>query len=191
MPRLYAPNEEHSFDMGGVQFINGAAAIASGASTAYFTAEGYGVDTSKHELTLLDKLTATQLRQVAAYLGLTIDQGEDPDTKQVLVRAIETSFSTKYINPLTVTSAAGTASGDSLITITGDVGTTGNTFAYKTHATTAPAVVFRDILPAAGWTAVLSAHDITATTGHKITVVEITTDREIVSAGSATITSKA
>jgi hypothetical protein len=91
--------------MGGVRFINGAAAIAAGASTTYFTAEGYGVDTSKHALTLLDRLTPAEIREIADYLGVLIDQGEDPDTKQVLVRAIETSLSEKYL--ATVVAASG------------------------------------------------------------------------------------
>ena len=107
MPRLYSPNEGHTVAWGAIDFINGAAAIASGEDSTIWSDEGYGVDANKHELTLLDILTAAQLRELAAYLGLTIDAGEEPDSKQTLVRAVETSLSTKYLAAVVVSSAAG------------------------------------------------------------------------------------
>jgi hypothetical protein len=89
---------------GEVDFTNGVAAVAVDADTDYFDAEGYAIDTSKHVLTLLDTLTITQLQQLCNYLGVSYTS---ETTKQALVRAIETSVSTKYIAEVVVTSGAG------------------------------------------------------------------------------------
>jgi phosphoheptose isomerase len=107
MPRIYAPNEGHTVAWGAVDFTNGVAALASGSDTTPWSDAGYAIDANKHSLTLLDVLTSEQLRTAAAYLGLTIDAGETPDSKQTLVRAIETSLSTKYLATVVVASAAG------------------------------------------------------------------------------------
>ena len=118
MPRIYAPNEAHTADLG-VDFINGVAALASGTSTTPWTAAGYAADTSKNELSPFDKRTPAEIRELAAHLSLTIDQGEDPDSKQTLVRAIETSLSAKYLATVTVASAAGNVAAAAIeVTIT-------------------------------------------------------------------------
>jgi hypothetical protein len=132
-------------------------------NTSYFSAAGYAVDSNKHALTPFDPMDGVWLRALCDYLSITYDQGADPDTKQTLVRAIETSLSAKYIHALTVTSAAGATSGKSAITIAGAIGGTGKTFAYKTDPATAPAAVLHDILPTTGWTAITSGAEITAT----------------------------
>lgn len=90
---------------------------------------------------------------------------------------------------LTVVSAAGTASGDTKITVTGHTLESGESYVYKTNATAAPTVKLGDDLT--GWTAWDGDDDITATTGHKITVAVKGADGKAVAAGSATVTAHA
>ena len=90
---------------------------------------------------------------------------------------------------LTVTSAAGTAAGDTKLTVTGHTLGSGESYVYKTDATAAPTVKLGGDLT--GWTAWDGDDDITATTGHKITVAVKGADGTAVGAGSATVTAKA
>ena len=183
MPRIYADNENHNITMGAVDFISGVSAVAAGVDTSYFTANSYAIDNSKHMLTVLDGLTPAQLRALCAYLGVSIDQGDDPDTKQALVRSLETSLSAKYIAAVTVASTAGTAVGDSDIAITGE-----GTYKYKTAQTTAPALLYMDV-PDSTWASITSGDDITPTAGHdKITVVKLDASGYVIGLGSDDIT---
>lgn len=188
MPRLYAPNQAHTIEMGAVDFLEGVAAVAEGADTAFFTAGGYAVDASKHTLSPFDSRTLAELRVIATYLGLTYTAAT---TKQTLVRSIETYVSTATVGALTVTSEAGTAVGDSKVTITEAAGE-GNTFAFKTAKTTAPAILYMDE-PGDTYTAFESAADITpdAADHDKITVVELNAAGQVVSVGTQTLTVKA
>lgn len=90
---------------------------------------------------------------------------------------------------LTVASVAGTAVGDSKITVSGYTLGAGESYVYKTDASTAPAVKLGDDL-SSGWTSLTNGSDITVTNGHKITVAVIDTNGEAVAAGSQTVTSK-
>lgn len=89
---------------------------------------------------------------------------------------------------LTVTSTAGTATGDSNIAVTGYTLDTGESYVYKTDTSAAPAVSLGDLLTT-GWTALTSGADITPAEGHtKITVAAIDANSRAVGAGSASIT---
>lgn len=90
---------------------------------------------------------------------------------------------------LTVASVAGTAAGDTKVTASGYTLKGGESYVYKTHATVAPAVKLADDL--SGWTALTNGSDITATTGHKITVAVKDANGEAVAAGSTDVTAKA
>ena len=93
------------------------------------------------------------------------------------------------LDSLSVESAAGTASGTTALTVTPGV-LAGHSYVYKTHATTAPAVTYDEVLNSAGsWTAWDGLVDIAGlTAGHKITVAEIvTTTKKAKKAGSATV----
>jgi len=90
---------------------------------------------------------------------------------------------------LDVDSEAGTAQGDTKLTVTGHTLESGESYVYKTNATAAPTVKLGDDLT--GWTAWDGDDDITATTGHKITVAVKGVDGTAVAAGSATVTAKA
>jgi len=89
-----------------------------------------------------------------------------------------------------VTSVAGSASGKTKLGISGYSPANGETLVYKTNSTTAPAVKLGDDL-SSGWTAWNGTEDITATTGHKITVAGKDAYGKAVAAGSATVTAKA
>ena len=89
---------------------------------------------------------------------------------------------------LTVTSAAGTAVGDTAITVSGYTNSADEGYVYKV-GTAAVTVNAGDVLT--GWTAWDGEDDITAATGKKITVAVVTGANEAVAAGSATVTAKA
>ena len=92
---------------------------------------------------------------------------------------------------LTVESAASaTASGKTALTVTGHTLGAGEAYVYKTHATAAPEVKLGDDL-SSGWTAWNGSDEITATTGHKITVAVKDTYSKAVAGGSTDVTSKA
>ncbi len=92
------------------------------------------------------------------------------------------------LDALTVTSAEGASSGTTAITVTPAI-LTGHTYVYKTNASTAPAVTYDQVLTT-GWTAWNGAADITATTGHKITVAEIDSASKAKKSGNTTVASK-
>lgn len=104
---------------------------------------------------------------VDAFVAVVIDEGKLQD--------------------LTITSAAGTAVGDTKIT-TAEKKMLGRTYQYKTHASTAPTAAYGDVLT--GWTAWNGVADITATSTHKISVCEVGNDGKVKRYGTATVTAK-
>jgi hypothetical protein len=106
-----------------------------------------------------------------------------PAQLQVVVSNYE-----QTVKPLTVTSVAGTATGDTKVAVAQSINA-GNTYKYKTAATvTLPK--FNQVLTT-GWTAWNGTADITATTGHKIVVVEVNAANECKAVGEVAVTSKA
>ena len=95
---------------------------------------------------------------------------------------------TPELEEITVTSAAGTASGSTKITVSGYTPGSGESYVYKV-GDTAPAVRFGEI-PDYTWTAWNGSADITAATGKKITIVSVDADGKAVAAGNATVTAK-
>ena len=184
MPRIYSDNEKHeNLWCGGIKFDKGVGIATADADTSYFTAD-YVVDTSKSQRTIFDDMTGAQLRQITSILQLTIDQGTTPDTKQVLVRAIETQLSSKYRATVTVSSAAGTAIGDTAISITG-----AGTYKYKTSVTTAVDALYLDDV--SDWDDIATGDNITPTASHdKIAVCRVDTNGLVLGYGSATITKR-
>ena len=189
MPRIYADVQDHTVSWGAVDFVEGVAAVPVGTATGYWTGASYAIDDSKHHLTVFDRMTKSELQALLTDLEVAFVAG---DTKQALVRKAETFVSSKLLTALTITSVAGTAVGDSLITITaGEIGDVGNTLAYRTGAA-AYTPLFRDI-PGAAWTVVTLPDDITPDTAGDatITVIEINAAGEIVALGSVALTVKA
>lgn len=94
------------------------------------------------------------------------------------------------LGALTVASAEGSASGKTVITIAEPL-VAGRKYVYKTNASTAPTVAYNDVLTT-GWTDLPASGEITATTGHKITVAEIDVDdNKAKKAGNTTVASLA
>lgn len=89
------------------------------------------------------------------------------------------------LEEITVTSAAGTASGDTALTITGYTPGSGESYVVKQGAT-APTIAYGEV-PDYTWTAWDGSSDITKTAA-KITVVSVDGNGKAVASGSATIT---
>ena len=94
--------------------------------------------------------------------------------------------SASRLGTLTVSSVAGTATGDTKVTISPEK-TEGNLYKYKV-AEAAVEVKYGQSVK--NWTAWDGSKDITAETGKKITVVECDAEFRAVKAGSATVTAK-
>lgn len=95
------------------------------------------------------------------------------------------------LTDLTVSSAEGTASGDTAITVTGVTLKAGEQYAYKIGATAAPTINAGEQVDNT-WTKVDDFDDdITATDGYKIAVVALTAFGEVYAYGSATVDAKA
>lgn len=189
MPRIFAPHDEHNFNAGGVQFVNGAAALAKDhASLPFFASEkGYDVDNSKHSLTALDTLPRATLDSIAAYMGITLVSA---DGKLEVIRDIEGMISTAKLGALTVASTAGTKSGDTKITITGAAGD-GNKYYYKCGAT-APAPLYGDQADG-GWKEIATGDEFTpgATDAHVTVVKAVVATGFILASGTDEITKNA
>lgn len=95
---------------------------------------------------------------------------------------------TPTLGTLTVSSAAGTESGTTKLTVTPGKESTGNVYKYKTDPTTAPTVAYGQNVRT--WTSWDGTSDITATPGHKITVVEADGTYKAQNAGNATVTAQ-
>lgn len=94
------------------------------------------------------------------------------------------------LDEITVASAAGTAAGDTALTISGYTPEAGESYVYKVATGTAPTIAFNAV-PDYSWTAWDGSSDITAATGKLIAVVSIDSEGKAVAYGSATVTAKA
>lgn len=97
-------------------------------------------------------------------------------------------FNVKELAELTVQSSAGTAVGDTAITVSGYTLKAGEKYKYKVATGTAPAVVSGQDL--SSWTTWDGTSDITAATGKKITVAVVDASNFAVAAGNTTVTAK-
>ena len=102
----------------------------------------------------------------------------------VVVGAIDSGT----LGTLTVTSAAGTKSGDTKLTVSPTKAAAGNKYKYATDATTAPTVAYGDNV--AAWKDWDGKSDLTVATGQKIAVVECDGNYHAIKSGSATVTAK-
>jgi len=173
MPRIYAPKEDVNTRAGHVDFYNGAAAVDEDAThaIAFFDAAGCDIDYSKHELTVLDKLTRAQIDGISSYLGVAL---VSTDTKAEVIRKIEGAISTKFITALTVTSVEHSDTvGYTVLTVTaGGSAVDTNAYYYKAAAV-APVALYGDKIDST-WTLMTSgaATGVKLTNGEFVTVVE-------------------
>lgn len=100
--------------------------------------------------------------------------------------AVVTVQGSGTLGTLTVTSAAGTASGTTKLTVK-PAKAGGNQYKYKTGAGATPVTYGQNVQT---WTAWDGTADITATTGQVVTVVECSSDYKAVASGNATVTAR-
>lgn len=101
--------------------------------------------------------------------------------------AVVTVQGSGTLGTLTVTSAAGTASGTTKLTVT-PAKASGNSYKVKAGASATPVTYGQNVQT---WTAWDGTTDVTATTGQVVTVVECGSDYKAVASGSTTVTAKA
>ena len=94
--------------------------------------------------------------------------------------------STPTLGEITVTSTAGTASGDSNISVSGYTPGAGESYVYKLGSDANPVVTYGQKL-GAGWTAITPPADITPGTKTKITVASVDSNGRAQAAGTATV----
>jgi len=94
--------------------------------------------------------------------------------------------STPTLGSITVTSEAGTASGDTKITLSGYSPSTGEKYVYKFGASTAPSVSYGQKLGST-WTEMTSPAQLTPGSNAKITVASVDGNGRAQAAGSADV----
>ena len=102
--------------------------------------------------------------------------------------AIRPDFSIDGLKALTVQSSAGTAVGDTALTVTGYTLKSGESWAYKVTTGTAATVLPGEVV--SGWTAWDGDDDITAATDKKLALVALTAAGQAIAYGSCTVTAK-
>ena len=123
----------------------------------------------------------TAVSEAFAVMGLTLF------AEYIDAIAVITIDETPTLGTLTVTSAAGTVTGDTKITVNPAKENSNNVYKYKV-ATDAVTVGYGQNLR--NWTSWDGKADINATTGQKITVVECDGTYKALNAGSASVTAK-
>lgn len=123
----------------------------------------------------------TAVSEAFAIMGLTLF-AEYIDAISVVTITDDTT-----LGRLTVTSAQGTKSGETKVTVEPSLGT-GHMYKYKVAADSAPAVKYGQSVK--NWTAWDGKTDIKATTGHHITVVECDNTYKALKSGNDDVTSK-
>lgn len=93
------------------------------------------------------------------------------------------------LGEITVASAAGTAVGDTKLTLSGYTPASGESYVYKVGTTTTAPTIAYHAMPDYTWTAWDGTSDITAQTGKKIAVASVSSNGAV-AYGSATVTAK-
>lgn len=109
------------------------------------------------------------------------------NTNATTTSTFETDYANTELGALAVTSVAGTASGDTLITVAG-AEASGTTLGYKVLG---KAVAVKSGDPSTGYTAFTTPDDITAATGKVITVVEFDAAGRAIKVGTCSVVAKA
>lgn len=133
---------------------------------------------------IVNNLNAMRLRDAESFIG-TLAQVEINAGFRVSNSEKVAVKKNLLLDVLTVTSTAGT-SGKTVITVSPTL-LTGNSYVYKTHASTAPTVTIGQDL--SSWSTWDGSSEISATSNHKITVAEVNASKLAVKAGNTTVTS--
>ena len=171
----------------GTKYVPAGSAIPANGSTAkgilyedIDVTDGDAMGSIVTEGTVYEDLLPAQLESSAksAMTGIKVIANHPTVTRPDL--------DSREFGKLSVTSAAGTASGDTAITVSGYELAAGDSYKYKV-GDTAPAAVLGEPLPS-GFTAWDGDDDITAATNKKITVAVVSAGGYVLAAGSATVT---
>ena len=135
------------------------------------------------------ELTANVMRDDTAKHAWQM-QSTPMDTEEDAEAAIKDALNITNPSPtlgnLTVSSAAGSTTGETSITVTPAI-TYGNHYVYQTGASvTLPSTYGTDV--STGWTAWNGLDDIAATTGNEIGIVEANAQNQAVATGKTTVT---
>ena len=122
------------------------------------------------------------------FLGAAFWAGHSVDA-EAAIRSILGISNEPTRGTLTVTSAAGSTSGTTAITVTPAI-TYGNHYVYQTGDTVTLPEAGADV-SAGGWLPWDGTSQITATNGNEIAIVEANADNQAVAAGKATVTANA
>ncbi len=98
------------------------------------------------------------------------------------------TISTGTLGALTVTSAAGSKTGDTKLTVSPTKEAAGNKYKYKTDSTTAPTVAYGENVQS--WSDWDGTSDLTIASSQKVTVVECDGNYHALKSGNATVTAK-
>ena len=101
---------------------------------------------------------------------------------------VRPDFSISGLIALTIVSAAGTAVGDTALTVSGHELASGESYVYKVTTGTAATVLPGEVV--SGWTAWDGDDDITAATDKKLALVVVNAAGQAIAYGSATVTAK-
>lgn len=99
-------------------------------------------------------------------------------------------FNISALNTLTVTSSAGTASGDTALTVSPSKAS-GNSYVYNVGTTAHALPSYGELVTGTDWTTWDGSSDITAATGKKLVLVELDANGRAVGTGTATVTAHA
>lgn len=137
------------------------------------------------------ELTATVMRDDSAkhvWQMQSTPMDTEADAEAAIKKALNITDPNQTLGTLTVSSAAGSESGETKITVAPAI-TYGNHYVYKTDtAVTLPSNYGEDV--SEGWTAWNGMDDIAATSGNEIGIVEADAAGKAVAAGKTTVTVK-
>lgn len=135
------------------------------------------------------ELTATVMRDDSAkhvWQMQSTPMDTEADAEAAIKKALNITDPNPTLGTLTVSSAAGSESGETKITVAPAI-TYGNHYVYKTDtAVTLPSSYGEDV--SEGWTAWNGMDDIAATSGNEIGIVEADAAGKAVAAGKTTVT---
>lgn len=135
------------------------------------------------------ELTATVMRDDSAkhvWQMQSTPMDTEADAEAAIKKALNITDPNPTLGTLTVSSAAGSESGETKITVSPAI-TYGNHYVYKTDtAVTLPSSYGEDV--SEGWTAWNGMDDIAATSGNEIGIVEADAAGKAVAAGKTTVT---
>lgn len=165
--------------------------ISGGFLDVYTLVERAGANIRSSDIPLMIQdqtlFVATQRMDGKPAVGEAFVAVSYDNTEVTTTHDFESDYANSELGILTVTSAAGTANGQTKLTIAGNTPDA----ALKVKVGAQPAMVQIGMKPGKTWVAYTSGTDLTAATGTYATVVELDGAGKMVKAGSTVVTAKA